>query len=411
GADPPPVSAHVPPGERRIVRVPLPPDGVRADRLVLEGDAQSFDNTLYRAPIIPIEVPVYYVGDDDAGGPDGLRYYVERAFPDTARRKVRVAGISAGEDLRRAPLIIAGGAPGADLIAPLRDYIREGGTLLWVLRDAGARDGIRAITGDETFEIEEVKPRDYAMLGEIRFAHPVFASFADPRYSDFTKIRFWRYRRVRVPPAGGFDVLARFEGGDPALIEAARGEGRLFILASGWSPADSQLARSTKFVPLLSAVLERAGGAEGIAAQYRVGEAVALPAGPAATGASITRPDGTRVPLTGDRRVFEGTDAPGIYRLHLAGAEHAFAVNVDVAESGTAPLAVEELERRGLRIGRAPAREEIEERRRQMRDVELEARQKSWRWLIVAALGILFLETALAGTLARRRAAEPGATT
>ena len=37
------------------------------------------------------------------------------------------------------------------------------------------------------------------------------------------------------------------------------------------------------------------------------------------------------------------------------------------------------------------------ERQRQLRDIELENRQKLWRWLIVAALCVIGLETWLAG--------------
>ena len=69
------------------------------------------------------------------------------------------------------------------------------------------------------------------------------------------------------------------------------------------------------------------------------------------------------------------------------------------------PRAIEELQFVGFQVQfthrfaehRLDKRADIVERRRQMRDVELEKKQKLWRWLIVAALGILVLETWLAG--------------
>ena len=70
--------------------------------------------------------------------------------------------------------------------------------------------------------------------------------------------------------------------------------------------------------------------------------------------------------------------------------------------SRTAPFAVEELENRGARIGTQPTVEQLAERERQARIFELENRQKLWRWLIVAVLGLLIAETALAGRLAHR---------
>ncbi len=94
------------------------------------------------------------------------------------------------------------------------------------------------------------------MLGEIAFDHPLFAPLAGPQFNDFTKIRFWKHRRIDPKALGESRVLARFEGGDPAVVEKPLGKGRLVVLASGWNPVDSQLARSSKFVPLMAALLE-----------------------------------------------------------------------------------------------------------------------------------------------------------
>ena len=41
-------------------------------------------------------------------------------------------------------------------------------------------------------------------------------------------------------------------------------------------------------------------------------------------------------------------------------------------------------------------------RERHLRTIELENRQKMWRWMIVGVLGLLAAETALAGRLAHR---------
>jgi len=53
-------------------------------------------------------------------------------------------------------------------------------------------------------------------------------------------------------------------------------------------------------------------------------------------------------------------------------------------------------------LGQNSSREKRAEQLRQQRDIELESRQKVWRWLIVAALGVLILETWLAGRAARQ---------
>ena len=80
-------------------------------------------------------------------------------------------------------------------------------------------------------------------------------------------------------------------------------------------------------------------------------------------------------------------------------------MNLSPEESRTAALAVEELERFGVRLGGKKASAELTERKRQLETAELESRQKLWRWLIAAVLGLLAAETFLAGRLARKQRA------
>ena len=76
-------------------------------------------------------------------------------------------------------------------------------------------------------------------------------------------------------------------------------------------------------------------------------------------------------------------------------------MNLDPAESKTSPLPVETLEQFGCRLVN-PARKPLDrEQLRQMHNAELEGRQKLWRWLILAAIGVLIVETWLAGRIKR----------
>ena len=43
----------------------------------------------------------------------------------------------------------------------------------------------------------EAAVANYAMFGQMDFTHPLFAPFSDPRFGDFTKIRFWKHRKLR----------------------------------------------------------------------------------------------------------------------------------------------------------------------------------------------------------------------
>jgi hypothetical protein len=164
-------------------------------------------------------------------------------------------------------------------------------------------------------------------------------------------------------------------------------------------------------VPLVSGLL-RGPGAGAAEARYAVGEPVALPrpkAGEPAGGAAVLTPDGARVELAAAAGTFDGADRPGIYRLVRGGQETPLAVNLAPDESRTAPLAPEELEHWGAKLGTRPPSDELATRQRQLQTIELENRQKMWRWLIVAALGLVAAETALAGRLARRSREPSGA--
>jgi hypothetical protein len=410
----PPVTAYAPPGRSQVVRVPRPAAGQGADRLVLSGDDTDFDNTLFVVPPRKETVRVVYVGDDAADDVNGLRFYFERAVAATPQRTVELvargaAGPLTEPDLLGARLVVVA-APNlpAERAAVLRRFAETGGDVLWVLTDAAGGASLASAMQAERVEVREAPPKDFALLGRVDTEHPLFAPFANARLGDFTKIHFWKHRSVTLPkPAGGGEqprVLAAFDDGDPFLIEQPIGRGRLLVMTSGWHPADSQLALSTKFVPLLDGFVRARGGAGAGETQYTVGDTIPLPEvepGDAARLA-VERPDKTEAKIGPDARSFDATDQPGIYRLGLGDTHVELAVNVAPDESRTAPLAVEDLERWGARVGNQPVPEEIVTRERQLQRIELESRQKVWQWLIIAVLALLAAETALAGGLARR---------
>jgi len=409
-----PTGVYVPPGDSRVVRVARPSGDRVPHRLVLSGDDHPLDNTLYLAPWEQEEVFLLYVGSDAADDAQGLRYYLERAFPETRRRKVSLIARRPNEpltpeDLLAARVVVVGQAVPEQTATQLRQYMHGGGTVLYVLTDAeSSGQSLSQIMGLDELGAEEAPIDDYAMLGEIDFAHPLLAVFADPRFNDFTKIHFWKHRRVELDDVPHLAVLARFDDGDPALFEQTHRKGRLLVLSSGWHPRDSQLARSTKFVPLLSGVLERSGAAETVLPQYQVGDRVVLGAGETGSAAgTVRKPDGTESKLAGDAQTFDETDLPGVYHVALGDTRRHFAVNLDPTESRTAPLEPGELEEFGVRLGGQPTRAERVKKHRQMRDKELEDKQKLWRWLIVAVLGVLIGESWLAGYLSRPAVERP----
>ncbi len=295
-----PIDAYVPPGESRVVRTPRPKGPGQAQAIVLKGDTAAFDNTLSVIDEPKEEAKVLFLGDDRADDPNALLYYLMRVFIDTPRRTVKVvprppSATVAIDPAHPTPLVVLAGETSPDNARRLRENAKAGGTVLYVAARPGKGETLGALLDAPAQPIEEASSVRDVLIGEIAFDHPLFAPFAAPQYSDFTKIHFWKHRKIDLPVGGGSvprpgpagdlptnrpgpdrptdrrteppptnrsgpdrptdrrteppptgrpnptRVLARFENGDPAVIEEPIGKGSLVVMASGWSPADSQL--------------------------------------------------------------------------------------------------------------------------------------------------------------------------
>jgi len=432
------VEVYVPPGSSAVVRAPARAEAASPDRLVLTGDDQDFDNTLYMATNVQAQVRILYLGPDDPNDSKAMLYYLRLAFssagptsggpvePNSPRpaglAEARVVWLSGTQALsaaeaEAASLIIAGGDMDPGSLAEVGRFLALGRTVLVAMRSAGEAATVAALAGISGLDSAEasIHPqggRGYAMLGRMEFNHPLLVAFRDPRFGDFTRIHFWRHRRIAPADCPGARVLAWFDSNDPALLEIPVGRGTLLVLTSGWHPEDSDLSLSSKFVPLLYSILEYGGVLAGQPSQYSVGDLVPMPhwaAVGSANASVVRRPDGTVVSLAARQEAFAQTDLPGIYTVESSAGARTFAVNLAAEESRTEPLPLEDIEALGVSLKASPvvALEVAQRTSQQGSPVEVEQRQKLWRWLLVAASAVLLVETWMAGRTSSHQVGSP----
>lgn len=403
-----PIDAYAPAGESRVFEA-TPPPGTTVVALRLAGDQHEFDNQLFVAAPRRDQATIIYFGADSADDQDGLRYFLQRAAVDPSRGDAAIRTPADGEPLvfdeQDLPDLLVVTQPlGDEAKTYVRDCVVAGATALVVVTEAETAGDLAfwlgESAGDEPPAIAEAEVADYQMWSEIDFSHPLFAPMAGPQFNDFTQIRFWAHRSLDVSAWEATRVLARFDDGDPALVETSLGQGELYVMTASWRPSESQLALSWKFVRLVSGLIHGAGRSTGDWADIQVGQSAAAAMQAAADSPpQILHADGTPLAPSGDGDP-QAIETPGLYRVVDGETEATFAVNLDPRESRTAPLAADTLEQWGVTLAGAPAAIAAAERdARQLRDAELESKQDVWRWLIVAALAVLGLETLLAGRL------------
>lgn len=401
-----PVDVYVTPGQTRVVRVTQPRG---AKQLNLTGDDNDFDNQLFFNATVRHQKQLWYIGDDNTDdASQSLFYYLQQSALDTRTRQVAIEKV---EDTTLLATALPIQCPLIVVTKPLKDssaedvkrYASQGGRLLIVLRSGSTANEmgafLQALFDLPDLQITESASNEYAMLANIDFQNPIFQPFADPRYNDFTKISFWSHRLLSTSAEEPWTLVARFDDQSPAIIEKQVGEGIVWVLTSGWQPDESQLARSTKFVPLLHGFFGSTSEAVARTANFIVGDAV--PVTPTEDPTTIVGPSGETFMLDAMTDSFKEVDEPGIYQVQQGENQFALAVNLSADESRTQPLLPDRLEQLGLQLGKQKSVELLETEQRQMRSKELEGKQKLWRWGILAALVAVAMETWIGGRSAK----------
>ncbi|MBA3441848.1 MAG: BatA domain-containing protein [Pyrinomonadaceae bacterium] len=232
-------------------------------------------------------------------------------------------------------------------------------------------------------------------ISEIKTDHPVFEVFRNSG-----RLGMWRVLGYhRSEPKGNSSVLARYEDGSPALVEAPFGAGKVLLLTSTLDTSWSDLPLTPLYLPLVRQMVRYLGEQEAnawhtLGQTFTVPKAAAGGAPPAVDTPSEQRLTERVQTATGDLLIT--AREPGFYRLRYPEQVEFAAVDLDGKESDLAKLNLDEFLAAVTNVGDEPA--STTAAAAQPSDDEIEARQRIWWPMLIGAL-LLFVAEAI---IARR---------
>jgi hypothetical protein len=376
--------------------VPMTAGQARAT-VALPADPLIADDTLHL--LVPAEdaLPVLVLAASGARAEETL--FLERALaigrdPRFAVQRKTGAALSAAT-LRDAAVVfladtpVPGGSGGAALAA----WVEAGGGLVEAAgRRLGARPpGLSILPGRITGTVERLEDRGGA-FGEVSLDHDVFAPFRAGGAAALGAARFLSYPRVE--PGEGAEVIARFDDGAPALVEKARGRGRVLLLAAPLDAVTGDFPLQPGYLPFLRRLAVYASGHEARPPWHIAGESGLIPG--SARNPVVSTPSGALLrpgaDSTGRALALQEAGFYDVYEGRAAGEPvETFAVNSPAAESDLTSADARELllgVRRGDSAQMASAEPPAPRER--------EGRQRIWRLLLGAVLLVLLVETVIA---------------
>jgi hypothetical protein len=234
------------------------------------------------------------------------------------------------------------------------------------------------------------------------YGHAVFEPFRAPRSGDFSSVRVYGYRRLTAAPDSR--VLARFDDGQPALVERAVGRGRVLVWTSGLDLAWNDLALKPVFLPFVHQVVRTLATFQERPTAITVGQVAALDRRPEGSPSRVAlEPSGRRVPLDPARGDALEVTAPGFYEVRPEGQgqapETVVAANVDLTESDLAGVDPAEIATvvAGNSTAQAAAGSAVEP----PRDEVTEQSQRLWWYLLLAGMLLLIAESLVASRMSK----------
>ena len=370
----------------------------------LANDALAADNVFHFvvSPEDPVDV---VIGERTGSGRNTSLYLTRAAAVSESPRieaKVRPADSLSNEDLAAASVVILNDAPIAQTTAErLQTFVQRGGGLFVVAGEKATWPSIADILPGVPGAAVDRSRGAAARLGALEYGHPLFEVFRGPRTGDFASARFYGYRAVM--PVPNSTTLARFDDGQPALLERRVGTGRVLMWTSTLDTTWTDLALKPVFVPFVHRAVRYLGAYREPKPWRTVGDVVDPGLQAPAKGSDVSRvaltPAGTRISLDGDGPEVLELAEQGFYEFRAQGrdadAPVVVASNVDLSESDLTPLDPQEIAAAALGRAGGDAAGPLAP----PTDDAQESAQRVWWYLLFAGLLLLGAETIVANRL------------
>ena len=240
-------------------------------------------------------------------------------------------------------------------------------------------------------ESVQTKAAESVAISDVKFDHPIFEVFQQSgRLAAAHVVGYFRSQ-----PATNATVLARFEDGSPALVEATAGKGRVLLFTSSLGPSWNDLPLTPLYLPFVHQMVRYVGSRE-VGSWYKLGQTFTVAKEPKGGVPPVDAPTGTRLTenrLTPDGDLLLTGAEPGFYRLRYSARPDFVAVDVDGAEGDFSKLDFGQF-MAGVTGGAGNA--ESSEAERKLSNEEVEGRQKVWWSLLFIALLLLVTESLIA---------------
>ncbi len=247
-------------------------------------------------------------------------------------------------------------------VAALEEYLKQGGGLIIFGGDQVIADNYnRLLYADGKGLLpaalgpamgDAVKKQSPFAFNPLGYRHPLVAEFrgeSDPVTAGLTLTAIWQYHKLTLPAESQAQIAVAFDSGDPAIIEAPRGRGKVILVATSADAGWNSWPLHNSYPPVMQQMVLQAAAGRLAERNIRVGQPydqAFAAAGASATG-TVTNPRGqpaaARLKALGgiSELHFTQTELSGPYQVRIGpplAVENIFAANPDPAESNLIKL-------------------------------------------------------------------------